>query len=148
MSIVKDNVLKRNIDKSHLLISSNDPTSMKISGFEVKNSDCKILLGVKFNHKFNIHSRISYLCKKASCKINPHRRVAPFAMDVFFKSQLSYCSLVWMCHILTNDKNMNKFNKGYFRSIYNDQSSSFDNDGSVSTKYRNLHVVSTEMFKI
>ena len=58
---------------------------MKISGFEVKNSDCEILLGVKFNHKFNIHSRISYLCKKVSCKINAHRRVAPFAMDVFFQ---------------------------------------------------------------
>ena len=66
--------------------------------------------------------------KKASNKINTLSRVTPFmnlskkkmSMNSFFKSQFSYCPLIWMCHSRTINNKISDL-----RVIYNDKISSF-----------------------
>ena len=43
----KNNPLKSNADKFHLLVSTNDRVSMNVDGFKIDKSNTKKLLGVK-----------------------------------------------------------------------------------------------------
>ena len=54
---------------------------MKIRGSEIRISDCKKQLRVKFDHKLTFDSHISIYGKKASCKINTLAKVEPY-MDI------------------------------------------------------------------
>ena len=73
-------------------------------------------------------------------------------MNAFFKSQFSYCSLVWMCHSRANNGKINRLHERCLRIIYSDKQSSFETllekDGSVSVHNRNLQILATEMYKI
>ena len=44
-----NNLLKNNPDKCHLLISSNENITVKIGEYEIQNSECEELLGVKLD---------------------------------------------------------------------------------------------------
>ena len=48
----KNNFLKSNSDKFHLVVSSNNRVSVNIDGFKINKSDTEKLLGVKFAKKF------------------------------------------------------------------------------------------------
>ena len=73
-------------------------------------------------------------------------------MNSFFKSQFSYCPLVWMCHSRTINNTINHLHERCLRVIYNDKISSFkellDIDGSVPIHNRNLQILATEMFEV
>ena len=105
-----DNLMRINADKCHLLVSTNNTVKIKIGNFDITNSKSEKLLGVKFDHKLSFDDHISELCKKASRKIHALSRVASYMniskrrilMNAFFKSQFSYCPLVWMCHSRAN----------------------------------------------
>ena len=97
-----DNSMKINADKYHLLVSTNNTVKIKIGNFDVTNSKCEKLLGVRFDHKFSFDDHISELCKKASRNIHPLSRPALYMnipkrrilMNALFKSQFSYSPLV------------------------------------------------------
>ena len=97
-----DNSMKINADKYHLLVSTNNTVKIKIGNFDVTNSKCEKLLGVRFDHKLSFDDHISELCKKASRKIHPLSRPALYMnipkrrilMNAFFKSQFRYSPLV------------------------------------------------------
>ena len=57
----KNNLLKSNADKCHLLVSTNDRVSVNVDGFKIDKSDTEKLLGVKFDKKltFDDQSRAS-----------------------------------------------------------------------------------------
>ena len=61
----KNNLLKSNADKCHLLVSTNDRVSMNVDGFKIDKSDTEKLLGVKFDQKLTFDDHISDICKKA-----------------------------------------------------------------------------------
>ena len=100
------------------------------------------------------------MCKKASRKIHALARVRPYMniakkrilMNAFFKSQFSYCPLVWMCHSRANNSKINWLYERCLTIIYSDKQSSFEEllekDGSVSIHQRNLQVLATEMDKV
>ena len=73
-------------------------------------------------------------------------------MNSFFKSQFSYCLLVWMCHSRTINNKINQLHERCLRVIYNGKILSFnellEGDGSVPIDNRNLHILATEMFKV
>ena len=50
-----DNQMKTNQDKCHLIVNKNENVSVHIVTFEIKNTNCKKLLGVKVDSrlKFN-----------------------------------------------------------------------------------------------
>ena len=49
----KNNILKSNAEKFHLLVSTNDRVSMNVGGFKIDKSDTEKLLGVRFDKKLN-----------------------------------------------------------------------------------------------
>ena len=73
---VKDNLMKINADKCHLLVSKNNAVKKK-RNFDKTNIKSEKLLGLKFDHKLSVkfdhklsfNDYISQLCKKASTKI-------------------------------------------------------------------------------
>ena len=73
-------------------------------------------------------------------------------MNAFFKSQFSYCPLVWMCHSRANNSKINRLHERCLRIIYSDKKSSFEQllekDKSVSIHTRNLQFLATEMYKV
>ena len=56
-----DNLMKSNTHKCHLLVSTNNTVNIRVENFDIKNSHCEKLLGVKFDHKLTFNSRISDL---------------------------------------------------------------------------------------
>ena len=50
---LKSNLFKRNADKCHLLVSTNDRVSMNIDGFTMDKNDTGKLLGVTFDKKID-----------------------------------------------------------------------------------------------
>ena len=73
-------------------------------------------------------------------------------MNAFFKSQFSYCPLVWMYHSRANNGKINKLNEHSLQVIYSDKQSSFEKllekDGSVAVHNRYLQILATEINKI
>ena len=96
-----ENELKGNASKSHLLISSGENEQVNISTSQIKNRDCKRLLGIDIDCKLSFEHHINQICSKARAKIKALARISPFLnkrkrkllMNAFLKSQFSYCSL-------------------------------------------------------
>ena len=115
----KNNLLKSNANKCHLLVSINDRVSMNVDGFKIDKSDTEKLLGVKFDKKKIFDDQISPICKKSGRKISALARITPYMriakkqipMNAFFAWQFSYCPLVWMCHSRTNNNKINRLHK-------------------------------------
>ena len=74
----KNNLLKSNADKCHLVFSTNDRVSMNADGFRIDKSDTEKLLGMKFDKKLTFDDHISAICKKAGRKISALARVTPY----------------------------------------------------------------------
>ena len=68
----KNNRLKSNIGKCHVLVSTNKPVGIKMY------SKCEKLLGVKIVVNLNFNDHTSDLRKKASTKISALARATPF----------------------------------------------------------------------
>ena len=93
-----------NRDKYHLLVSGKNNVTMNAGGFKIKNTECEKLLGIKVNCRLKFENYLDGVIKKASSKINALSRVTPFMnlsrkkmlVNSFFKSQLSFCPIVWM----------------------------------------------------
>ena len=54
-----DNQMKANQDKCHLIVSKNENVSMHIGPFEIKNTNCEKLLGIKVDSSERV-LRITY----------------------------------------------------------------------------------------
>ena len=153
MNCFKNNRLKNNVEKCHVLVSNSKPVGIKIGDCTIDNSECEKLLGVKINVNLNFNDHISDLCKKASRKVSALARVTPFMglskrkllMNAFFTSQFSYCPLIWMCRSRSN-----MLHEICQRIIYNDKQSSFtellNKDNSVSIHIRNIQRLAIKMF--
>ena len=100
------------------------------------------------------HMLKTYAKMHALVRLTPYMSISKrrLLMNAFFKSQFSYCPLVWMCHNRTLNNRINRLHERCLRIIYNDKHSSFqcllDRDKSVSIHTRNLQILATEMFKV
>ena len=133
---------------------------MNASGFKIKNTECEKLLGIKVDCGLQFENYLDGVIKKGSNKINALSSVTPFVnlsknkklMNSFFKSQFSYCPLVWMCHSRTINNNINHLHERCLRVTYNDKISSFkellERDGPVPIHNSNLQILATEIFKV
>ena len=133
---------------------------MKIGNFDISNRKSKKLLGVKLDHKLSFHDHISELCKKSSRKIYALSRATSYMniskrnilLNAFFKSQFTYCPIVWMCHSRANNSKINRLHERCLRIINFDKQISFETllekDGSVAIHNQNLQILAAEMFKI
>ena len=60
-NLLKSNRLKNNVDKCHVLVSTNRPIGIKIGDYTIDNNECEKLLGVKIDVNFDFKSRLSHL---------------------------------------------------------------------------------------
>ena len=62
---LKNYLLKRNVDKCHVLVSTNKPVGIKIGDCPINNSECEKLLGLKLDLDLNFNDHITDSRKKS-----------------------------------------------------------------------------------
>ena len=156
----RENHMKANADKCHLLVSSNESCTAKIEDFSIKNSTEEKLLGVKFDSNLSFENHVtSPLCKKASQKLHALARISHYMdlnkrrnlMKAFITSQFSYCPLIWMFHSRNLNNKISRIHERAFRLVYQNNlcfSEPLDLDNSVTVHQKNLKVLVTEIYKI
>ena len=91
----KNNLLKINAGKSHLLVGTNDRVSINVDGSKRYKSNTENPLSVKFDKKLTFDDHISDISEKAGRKISALTGVTPYIeivnkrilMNAFFTSQ-------------------------------------------------------------
>ena len=156
----KNNQMKVNADKYHLLVTRDTDVTAKIGEFDVKNSREEKLLGVKIDNKLYFESHISSLCKKASQKLHALARVVNFVnlakrkslIKAFSTSLFNYFPLIWMFHSRQLNNRINKTKERALRLVSKDNKLTFNDffklDNSVTIYQRNLQILATEIFKV
>ena len=102
----RNNHMKANADKCHLLVIGNYEVSANINEFEIESSIKELLLGISIDTTLSFEHHITSLCKKASQKLNALARMAHYMnfekrrslMKAFVIYQFNYCPLIWMFH--------------------------------------------------
>ena len=156
-----NNSLKANPDKFHLILSNSDEDKLvKIQQFEIYNSNCEKLLGVKIDNKLSFEDHVTDLCTKASQKLHALSRIATFMnvqqrktiMNAFINSQFGYCPLVWMMHSRKLNTRINRIHERALRVVFNDMVSSFEElllrNNSVSIHISNIQLLAIELYKV
>ena len=157
----KDNVMKANPDKYHLLISNlKESFPTNIGNETISNNNYEKLLGVKVDHELNINEHVLSLCKKASQKLNALSRIAScmsfdqrrLILNSFIASHFSYCPMVWMFHSTKLNERINQIHERALRIVSKDFKLSFQEllkeDSSLNIYHRNLQKIMTEIFKV
>ena len=97
----KNNQMKSNEDKCHVVLSRHEDMHVKVSTSHIKNSCSEKLLGVKIDSDLNSEEHISSISKEASAKLNALARTSPYInegkrlliMNAFLNFQFNYCPL-------------------------------------------------------
>ena len=129
----RENHMKANADKCHLLVSSNKSCTAKIEDFSIKNSTEEKLLGVKFDPNLSFENHVNSLCKKVSQKLYALARISHYMdlnkrrnlMKAFTTSQFSYCPLIWMFHSRSLNNKINWVHERALRLVYQNKLISF-----------------------
>ena len=109
----RENHMKANADKCHLLVSSDESCTAKIEDFSIKNSTEEKLLGVKFDSNLSFEGHVTSLCKKASQKLHALARISHY-MD------LNKRRLIWMFHSRNLNNKINRIHERALRLVYHD----------------------------
>ena len=72
------NLLKDNAGKCHLLVSSSDAVNLRVSEYDIRNSECEKLLSVKLDNKLSFEKDIINICGKSSRKTYTLPAIAPY----------------------------------------------------------------------
>ena len=158
----RSNGMKLNSSKCKLLVSGHKFENMicKVEKSQIIESHMVKLLGIQIDSELTFSAHMKNICKKASQKLNALSRLCGFLpfhrrkslMEAFFKSQFSYCPLVWMCHSREINTRINNLHYRALRMVHQDEFSSFEEllrkDGSVTIHHRNLQFLATEMYKV
>ena len=155
----KDNEMKANADKCHVLLSTSIQLTIKINEVQIKNSQSEKLLRIIIDNDLKFEDHINNICRKASAKICALFKKAPYMdfpkrkqiMNAFFKSQFSYSPSTWMMHSRKLNNKINRLHQRCLRVTYNDVLSSFEEllerDNSVSVHNRNVQCLAIELYK-
>ena len=157
---LRNNYMKANTGKSHLLLSGSDTLTANIDGNDLESEDNRILLSFTIDSNLSFNKHINNLYKKASTKLNAFARISGYMdlpksrviMKSFITSQYEYCPLIWMFHSRALNNKINSIHERALRITYNDSKSTFEEllnkDNSVSIHHRNFQVLAIKMFKI
>ena len=166
----KNNHLKANPGKSHILLSSKKPEIVSVDGISiVAASSHEKLLGVIIDSELKFENHITEICLKVSKKISAlcrissfmsleKRRTSPMSLEkrrilmkAFIESQFNYYPLIWMLHSRTLNNKINRIHERALRTVYSDYNSSFneflDKDGSFTIHQRNVQSLAIEIYK-
>ena len=157
----RDNYLKLNADKCHLLISNHSRDIVINVEEEIIECESSVkLLGVTLDNKLNFSDHVSNICKKASQKLHALARISNHMsqnklrtlMKAFIESQFGYCPLIWMFHSRALNNRINRIHERALRLVYKNSNLSFEEllrkDNSFSIHHRNLQKLATEIYKV
>ena len=74
----KNNFMKANSDKSHLLLSCNEASTLLIDGSSIETNTKEVLVGIIIDKDLKFYDHINSLCKNACQKLNALARLAPY----------------------------------------------------------------------
>ena len=74
----KENHMKPNGDKCHLLVTTEKSVSINIDGSNVTNKKEQKLLGMNFDSSLSFEGHITNLCRKASQKLHTLARIVNY----------------------------------------------------------------------
>ena len=125
----RNNCMKVNPDKFHLLLSDKKSHQVDICNKKFSSTCSGKLLGVKIDNKLTFEEHEEGLCKKASQKISTAAGILSLMrleqrkriVNLFITSHFSYCSLVWMFH----NRRLNNCIDHIHERTYQDYNSSF-----------------------
>ena len=161
LSWIRNNGLKANPDKFHLLLS--DPSkehSIEIDNINIPNSQYENLLGVKIDNKFTFSEHVKSIYTKAIQKLHALSRVGNYMslnqrkiiMKTFILSHFGYCPLVWMLHSRKLNHRINRLHERALRIVYRDEVASFEDllikDESFKIHERNIQTLAIELYKV
>ena len=98
---LRNNYMKANTEKSHLLLSGSNRLTANIDGNDIESENNQILLAMTIDSNLSFNKHINNLCKKPSTKLNALARISDY-MDlpkrrVIMKSciisQIGYCPI-------------------------------------------------------
>ena len=103
---LRNNYMKVNTEKIHLLPSGSNKTTTNIDGNVIESEDYQSFFGITIDSNLSFNEHINNLSKKASAKLNVLARISSYMdlpkrrmiMKSFITSQFEYCPLVWMFH--------------------------------------------------
>ena len=78
---LRNNYMKANTDKSHLLLSGDNKITSNIDGSIIESEESQVLLGVTIDSNLLFDKHINNLCKTAGAKLNALARIAGY-MDI------------------------------------------------------------------
>ena len=121
------NHLIDNLEKCHLLLSSETPTDISVGDASIKTSEKETQLRILID-----------LIVSTFMSFNKRRTL----MKAFFESQFNYWLLIWMFHSRKMNKKINRIHERALRLAYSDHVSSFDGllkkDRAFSIHHRNI----------
>ena len=124
----RNNCMKVNPDKFHLLLSNKKIQQVDICNEKLSSTCSEKLLGIKIDNKLTLEEHVEGLCKKASPQISALARIS-FLMKFeqrkrivksFITSHISYCPLVWMFHSRRLNNHIHHIHERALRIIYQD----------------------------
>ena len=163
-----NNLLKANLEKSHLLKNSTQEIQINIGRMTISNSKCEKLLGIHVDNKLASEPHIRSLYKKASQRLNAFAKISSslkfgqreLLLNAFIKSQFSYAPVVWIFKNRGLNNHINRIHERALRIVYEDHNSTLDEllakdgdellakDYSFKTHDRNLQKLLIETFKV
>ena len=102
----KNNHLKANPGKTHILLSSNIQQVAPFYNVQITSSLSEKLLGITFDGELKVEDHISKICNIVNKKINAFHRIAnhmsldkrKMFLKAFIETQFIYGPLIWMFH--------------------------------------------------
>ena len=156
----KQNQMKSNNDKCHLMIINNEDNTIKLKGEEIRGKKTVKLLGVTIDNKLNFNEHVTNIYMKANQKFHALKRIAKYLdsnklrilMKAFIESQFNYCPLIWMFHSRQLNNKINKLHERALRLVYKNPNLCFQEllnlDNSFCIHHRNLQKLTIEMYKV
>ena len=77
-----------------------DEVVINLAETEIKNNEYEKLPGIKVDTKLNFNEHLNDIISKANRKVTTLSSLSKkkILLNSFFKSQFSYCPLIWMFH--------------------------------------------------
>ena len=156
----RENNMKADTDKCHLLVNSDESCTYNIEDFSIKNSTEEKLLGVNFILIF-LFKIISSLFVKKQVRnytllheilhyrdLNKRKRNLKKAS---ITTQFSYCLLIWMFHCRNLNNKINWIHERALRLVYHNNlsfSQFLNLDNSITVHQKHLQILGTEIYKV
>ena len=95
----KDNQMKDNTVKFHLILSTGDSSQIQVGNSLIKGILCEKLFGVIFDHKLAFGQNVKSICKKAKVNLKALAKVVSYIVlakknlvtNSFFASRFNFC---------------------------------------------------------